>query len=220
MVVTRLLSTLERLHALSDYQFGFRKHRSTQDPLLRLDHDIREAFAGNKLVLAVFFDLERAYDSTWRLGVLQNLHSLGLRGQLPLFLQSLMSARSFQVRCGTTLSRHFTMSEGVPQGSVLSVLLFAVGFNDVVTSIPTSVRCSLYVDDLALYVSGAKLPCLVRQLQLTIDRVTSWCDSRGFRFSTAKTKAMLFGRKYRHGIPEEMPPVLTLYGSLLLWYHR
>src|SRR5678815_718722 len=81
LVASRLVPTLERLHAFSDYQFGFRRHRSTQDPLLRLDHDIRAAFASNNMTLAVFFDLEKAYDSTWRIGVLQTLHSLVLRGQ-------------------------------------------------------------------------------------------------------------------------------------------
>ena len=96
MVASRLLPTLESLHAFSDHQFGFRTHRSTQEPILRLDHDIREAFSSNNMVLAVFFDLEKAHDSTWRAMVLQSLHSLGLRGQLPLFLQSLLTGRSFQ----------------------------------------------------------------------------------------------------------------------------
>src|SRR5678815_5971642 len=103
MVASCLVPTLEQLHAFSDDQFGFRHHRSTQDPLLRLDHDVRESLASHKLTLAVFFDMEKAYDYTWRVGVLRNLHSLA-RGQLPLFLQTLMSDRSFQVWCGTTLS--------------------------------------------------------------------------------------------------------------------
>ena len=64
MVITRLLPVLESLHALSDSQFGFRKHRSTTDPLIRLYHDIREAFHGGRKVLGVFFDLEKAYDTT------------------------------------------------------------------------------------------------------------------------------------------------------------
>src|SRR5678816_4553773 len=215
LVASRLVPTLEQLHAFSDYQFGFRRHRSTQDPLLRLDHDIRESFASNKMTLTVLFDLEKAYDSTWRLGVLRSLHSLGLRGQLPLFLQLLMSDRSFQVRCGATLSRCFVLDEGVPQGSLLSVLLFAIGFNGVIDSIPTSVRCSIYVDDLALYISGAKLPCMERQLQVAIDRVSSWCSARGFTFSTSKTTAVLFRKNPRRRGRLQSPPMLRLYGSLI-----
>ena len=60
MVAFRLLPTQESLHAFSDHQFGFRTHRSTQEPLLWLDHGIGEAFSSNNMVLAVFFDLEKA----------------------------------------------------------------------------------------------------------------------------------------------------------------
>lgn len=73
----------------------------------------------------------------------------------------------------------------------MNILLFAIKFNEVVNTIPSSVRCSLYVDDLALYVRGARLPCMVHQLQLAVDRVISWCSEHSFKFSTSKTKSML-----------------------------
>jgi hypothetical protein len=44
------------------------------------------------------------------------------------------------------------MEEGVPQGSVLSVILFSLGFNDVVSNISSPVCCSIYVEDLAIYI--------------------------------------------------------------------
>lgn len=39
--------------------------------------------ATNKMALDIFFDFGKAYNSTWRMGVLHNLHSLGFRDQLP-----------------------------------------------------------------------------------------------------------------------------------------
>ena len=45
---------------------------------------IRNAFIKKEHVVAVFFDLEKAYDTTWRYGILKDIHKLGLRGRLPL----------------------------------------------------------------------------------------------------------------------------------------
>lgn len=52
------------------------------------------------------------------------------------------------------------MDEGVPQRSVLSVLLIVVGLDDVIANMPAAIKCclSLYIDDLVRYISGAKLP--------------------------------------------------------------
>ena len=42
----------------------FRKNRSTADHLVRFDSYIRNAFAKKENVLAIFVDLEKAYDTT------------------------------------------------------------------------------------------------------------------------------------------------------------
>ena len=65
---------------------------------------------------------------------------------------------------GDTLSPSFDQIEGVPQGSVLSVLCFALAINDIVTAVPDGVSCSLYVDDLVLYLSGSTLPSAFRRM--------------------------------------------------------
>src|SRR5215469_1532623 len=62
-----------------------------------------------------------------------------------------------QVRVGNTISRHYKLQEGAPLGSVLSVLCFALAFNDVVMEVPEGISCSLYVNDFAIYVSGSRL---------------------------------------------------------------
>ena len=45
-------------------QCGFCKNRSTTDHLVRFDSYIRDALAKKEHVLAIFFDLEKAYDTT------------------------------------------------------------------------------------------------------------------------------------------------------------
>ena len=46
-------------------------------------------------MVAIFFDLEKAYDTTWKHGILKDLHNAGLRGQLPNFIKHFLDDRSF-----------------------------------------------------------------------------------------------------------------------------
>ena len=77
----RLMWVLESKGLLASEQCGFRKKRSTADHLVRFDSYIRNAFAKKEKkkkehVLAIFFDLEKAYDTTWKHGILSDLYDL------------------------------------------------------------------------------------------------------------------------------------------------
>ena len=50
---------------LSPHQFGFHKNLSALDPLLRLSNQTQPGFAKECQTINVFFDLEKAYDTTW-----------------------------------------------------------------------------------------------------------------------------------------------------------
>ena len=76
----RLIWYLESNNLLSQYQSGFRAGHSTNDNLVKLESFIRDAFVKKEHVVPVFFDLEKAYDTTWRYGIMKDIHKLGLRG--------------------------------------------------------------------------------------------------------------------------------------------
>ena len=130
--------------------FGFRSDRSTTDNLVRLETFIRDAFIKKEHVVAVFFDLEKAYDNTWRYGILKDIHKLGLRGRLPTFIENFLADRTMQVRVGSTLSDYYDQEQGVPQGGVLSTTLFSIKINDIVKCLGNLTDCSLYVDDFCI----------------------------------------------------------------------
>jgi hypothetical protein len=50
--------------------------------LIRLETWVREAFVKKQHLVAVFFDINKAYDSAWKYGILKALHGMGLRGHL------------------------------------------------------------------------------------------------------------------------------------------
>jgi hypothetical protein len=83
MINARLVWFLEPNGLLSTIQCGFRQGRSTLDHLVRFETFIRNAFAKKQHAVSIFFDLEKAYDTTWKYGILKDLFDMGLKGKLP-----------------------------------------------------------------------------------------------------------------------------------------
>jgi len=77
---------LETNKFLTPEQSGFRKQRSTVDHLVRLESYICHAMAHKQHIVAVFFDIEKAYDTTWKHGILRDLSNTNLKGHLPNFI--------------------------------------------------------------------------------------------------------------------------------------
>ena len=144
-------------------------------------------------MVAVFFDLQNAYDTTWNYGILKDLHSMGLQGKLPIFIGNFLSDKTFQIHLGTILSdKIFHQEEGVPQGAILSTTLFNVKINDIVKQVDPGVEFSLYVDDFVIMYSSPTIDAIQRKLQHTIHSWEKWTLKNGFTISKNKTVAMHF----------------------------
>ena len=122
MINTHLIWYLEKYRILDRSQCGFRKHRSTTDHLVSLERYLQDAFAQRQQAVGLFFDLEKAYETTWQYGITRDRHRIGLRGRLPVFVSEYPRDRRIQVRIEATFSDEFYPEEGVPTGGVLAVL--------------------------------------------------------------------------------------------------
>jgi hypothetical protein len=92
MVNHQLVRVLEIQNLLSNAQCGFWHHRSTLDHLVNLEYHIQNAFLLHQDFVTVFFDLEKAYGTTWQYHIPRTLHRWNLRGWLPLFLSNFLQA--------------------------------------------------------------------------------------------------------------------------------
>ena len=197
MVNERLVHHLEKNNLLTKLQCGFRAGRSTIDQLIRMESFVRDAFANKHHLIAVFFDLKKAYDTTWKYGIMKDLHDMGLRGNLPIFIQNFLCDRVFSVIVANSLSDECIQEEGVPQGAILSTTLFNIKLNGIVAEILPGVDCSLYVDDFVIIISSRSLDTVQRRTQLAINKLQKWTFKNGFTISTEqdKTVAMHFCKR-------------------------
>ena len=156
MIDRRLVWYLESHKFLMNVQCGFRSKRSTVDYLVRFETFCREAFIHNQHLVSVFFDLEKAYDTTWKYGIMKDLHGFGLRGRLPSFARLAPKQGS----CASTY-----------KGSILSVTLFSVKINNIAQCLKPGVACSLYVDDFQVCYRSSNMSISERQLQLCLNKL-------------------------------------------------
>ena len=97
---------------LTNVQCGFRSRRSTVGHLVRFETFSREASILNQRLVSVLFDLEKTYDTTWKCGIMKDLHGSGLRGRHPIVFKK--TPRSFKVLVGSTFSDSHPQEMGVP----------------------------------------------------------------------------------------------------------
>ena len=64
-----------------------RKRRCTTDHLVNLDLDIKRSFIEKQSTVAVFLDIDKAYDSVWIIGLLYKLSKIGIHGSSRLAVQ-------------------------------------------------------------------------------------------------------------------------------------
>ena len=107
-------------------QAGFQKGRSTVEHLVKLTTHIKSQFARRKNILATFFDISKAFDQVWHYKLLQKLKNFNFHGKMLNFISNFIKDRKIQVRIGNTYSKEHILEMGLPQGSVLSPILFNI----------------------------------------------------------------------------------------------
>ena len=145
IILSRLLFFLESNSVLSPRQAVFRPGRSTLDQILYLSQSISDGFnkprPGSRTILSTI-NFSKAFESVWYPALFHKLISAGLPPCFARWTQSFLSDRSACLVCENHKSRSFRVRRGVPQGSVLGLVLFSFFINDLPASLPSSVSCS------------------------------------------------------------------------------
>ena len=189
IILCRLLFFLESNSILSPRQAGFRPGRSTLDQILYLSQSISDGFnkprPASRTILSTI-DFSKAFDSVWHPALFHTLISAGLPPCFARWTQSFLSDRRACVVFQNHKSRSFRVRRGVPQGSVLGPALFSLFINDVPASLPSSVSCSLYADDLAIWSSSPSVPTAVEATQGALFRLERWSEYWCLPFNPSK----------------------------------
>ncbi|CAK1597518.1 unnamed protein product [Parnassius mnemosyne] len=200
LVKNRLEWILENRGIIPKSQFGFRKGFSTMDSLSILVSDIRLAFSNNNFLVGVFIDVCAAYDNVVLPLLRQKMHQLNIPERITNFVSNLLSHRRILVRSeGRFLPARFTW-KGLPQGSVLSPLLYSLYTHDLDRSVNYLGNVLQYADDIALFVTDASTAKATSRLSQAVNYLNNWLFEHGLSISPLKCSTVVFSR--RRQIPE------------------
>jgi hypothetical protein len=184
---------------LSPYQSGFRPCHSTSTALLKVTEDIRRGMESQLVTVLILIDFSNAFntvDHEILLALLEHLNvsSLALR-----WFSAYLQGRQQAVRVDRALSDWCDLATGVPQGGILSPLLFSIFIN----FITPELRCSyhLYADDLQLYdhCNVSDLSVIINKLNLDLLHIQRWSEKFGLFVNPSKCQAIVIGSPQQLG---------------------
>lgn len=200
IIQDRLLFFCNSNNIIPQNQAGFRKGRSTTEHLLKLTTQIKHQFSRRKNILATFFDIKKAFDQVWHHKLIQKLIKINLDKKLILVIQNFLSDRYIQVKIGNCFSNLNKLDMGVPQGSVLSPLLFNLFIADLPSIFSKQTELTQFADDICFWQKvtlkkSTPLRTILNieeKYQNEINKINNYITEIGLSFSTEKTKLVLF----------------------------
>ncbi len=127
------------------------------DALILFENDVKKALLMKAFLVAVFFDIEKAYDTLWREGLLIKLNKIGIGGIMYNWILDFLFEHSFQVRICEEMSASYDILNGTPQGNVISPIQINLMINDIFERVKPNIGKALYADDGAVWKRGRNL---------------------------------------------------------------
>ena len=151
-----------------------------------MEHWTKSLDLGNP-VDVVYFDFRKAFDSVPHTRLMLKLQTYGIGGNLLKWIENFLVDRQQKVIVGNEESDWCDVISGVPQGSVLGPLLFAIYVNDLLESL-----MFLFANDTKLF-CDIKCDLNIDQLQADIDNFVEWSNTWLLNININKCKCMRIG---------------------------
>lgn len=191
----RLEWYIEKNNLLSCKTTGFRKHRSTLDNLTNLVSTIQTGFSHNQMCIAVFIDIDNAYNNVDIKSLVNIMQHLGVSSLICRYLWNFLKERCLRMQVDSVSSCRYTC-RGLAQGDPLSPLLFNLATIEICNSI-NNVRISQYADDFTIYLNCDTKREGTMQIQEAINKFVTLLFKIGLYVSSTKSKICVFKRGFR-----------------------
>uniref|UniRef100_A0A8C6L1N7 Reverse transcriptase domain-containing protein n=1 Tax=Nothobranchius furzeri TaxID=105023 RepID=A0A8C6L1N7_NOTFU len=215
VVYSQLVAFLDTNDLWETFQSGFRKGHSTESALLMVFNDTFLACDMDNDVVLLLLDLSAAFDTVDHEVLLDRLqHWVGITGQALQWLRSYLQDRTFSVQMGEVTSPSVKLRWGVPQGSVLGPLLFAVYLLPLgVLLRQHNMKFHFFADDCQIYLPLQRgEDRSVSPLLDCLKDIKCWMASNFLHLNESKTEVIILspGRRNGSGADIDLGP-LTPY---------
>ena len=189
LVYQQLLNYIEKHQILNDYQFGFRKNRSTEQSIIEITEGFKKSIDNNLYTCGIFLDFAKAFDTVNHKILLNKLQQYGIRG-IPLgWFSSYLENRKQYVELEEKSNLRSVIC-GIPQGSSLGPLLFLIYINDI-SNCSEALSFRIFADDTTIFASSKKLIDLELMVNSELVKVSNWCNANRLSINFRKTNFMI-----------------------------
>ena len=132
ILANRIENFLAAKNLRDPFQEGFSKGKNSIRYLNRLNLTIHADKINNLTILCLFIDFEKAFDSVWIKGLIYKLAKINIKGNILKVIHDFLTKRSIILNInGEKGDPKESLEYGLPQGSVLSPLLFKIFLMDI-----------------------------------------------------------------------------------------
>jgi ribonuclease HI len=199
------------VYPFEDNQHAYQKGKSTETALIELVERINNSLDTGEIALAVFLDIEGAFDRPNFDSIENSLLSKKVEEPVIGWIMSMLRNRYTTMELESS-SKTVRSKKGFAQGGIMSSNLW----NNLVDSLLRRLRekgffTISYADDLCILIRGKFVNTVSEMMQNALKVVESWCREHQLSVNANKTEMMLFTTKTK--IPVVNWP--TLFGTQL-----
>ena len=161
---------------------------------MRITQTVYASFKTGQCTIAVFLDVQSAFDKVWTEGVYFKLLKSGLPPYLIHIAANFLRNRTLLVKQGECFSDGIKMNAGTPQGTVLSLILFNFFIDKILKDLSHHIHASQFADDVGIWCCGTDPKEVAKKLQLALNDIQAWCQKWRVKMSPAKSQMIMFSR--------------------------
>ena len=187
-IIAEILSYLTETHRLlPDHYYQGRPGQSTEDALLVLSESIHRAWKNKKILSALFLE---AFNNVYHKRLLHNLKMRQIPATIIALLESFLKNRWTRLLFSGVKSDTINTPTGIPQGSLLSPLLYMY-YNADLLELPikgdSKGTVSIgFIDDISHAVEGPTARSNVKRLEYMLQGSEVWRQKHGAQFERSK----------------------------------
>lgn len=176
-------------------QYGFRSERSCKDNLAILQENIHLNNIHNRDTPALFLDIEGAYNNVLGDILLNKLQAINLPSQVLNFVYNLIHCRMVSFKYGDLDEQRLCYKE-LPQGAVLSPVLYSIYVSDIEKSLVSSpnTRILQFADDICIFNSNSDTKSALQELQKSGKALCNSLSSKELTLAAHKSVLVIFSK--------------------------